>query len=173
MNEFRAKKASLVAQFNKYFSNSEYLFVVEYAGVDAENTLNLRARLKREANDTRMDVVKNTLSFIASRGTRYENIYNEKLSNQIGLIFTSNPVEVAKIIDDFSNKTSLKLVFYTNSLSKFDAESLKKLSQLPPLPVLRAQLLSTLCGSASSLLRVLNEPASAFTRVLDAYSKQS
>jgi large subunit ribosomal protein L10 len=53
----------------------------------------------------------------------------------------------------------------TNILS---AEEITALAELPPLPVLRAQLLSTLMAPANQLVRTLVEPSRQMAAVLQA-----
>ena len=47
-------------------------------------------------------------------------------------------------------------------------EELNALASLPPMDVLRAQLLGTLQSPASTFVRLLNEPASSLARILKA-----
>ncbi len=49
-------------------------------------------------------------------------------------------------------------------------EEIKTLAALPPLPVVQAQLLSTLMAPASQLARVLVEPARQVAAVLQAFA---
>jgi large subunit ribosomal protein L10 len=53
-----------------------------------------------------------------------------------------------------------------------DAEAVKMLADLPPLPVVRSQLLGTLLAPASKLVRTLAEPARQIASVVKAYSDQ-
>jgi large subunit ribosomal protein L10 len=46
----------------------------------------------------------------------------------------------------------------------------KALAELPPLPVVRAQLLGTILAPASKLVRTLAEPARQVAAVLKAYA---
>jgi large subunit ribosomal protein L10 len=48
----------------------------------------------------------------------------------------------------------------------------KSLADMPPLPVLRAQLLGVLLAPASKLVRTLAEPGRSIAGVLKAYSEQ-
>jgi large subunit ribosomal protein L10 len=49
----------------------------------------------------------------------------------------------------------------------------KSLSELPPLPVVRAQLLGTLQAPASKLVRTIAEPARSLAAVFKAYSEKA
>jgi large subunit ribosomal protein L10 len=50
------------------------------------------------------------------------------------------------------------------------ADDVKALAELPPLPVMRAQLMGTLLAPASRLARVLAEPARMVAAVVKAYA---
>ena len=51
---------------------------------------------------------------------------------------------------------------------KLSAEQVQAMADLPPLPVLQAQLLGLLNSPASKLVRTLNEPGASLARVLKA-----
>ena len=51
-------------------------------------------------------------------------------------------------------------------------EEINALASLPPMDILRAQLLGALQAPAQQLVRLLNEPASALARVLKAKEEQ-
>jgi large subunit ribosomal protein L10 len=53
-----------------------------------------------------------------------------------------------------------------------NTDELNVLASLPPMDVLRAHLLGTLVSPASTLVRLLNEPASGLARVLKAKGDQ-
>lgn len=51
------------------------------------------------------------------------------------------------------------------------ADAVKSLADMPPLPVLRAQLLGTLLAPAGKLVRTLAEPGRQIAAVVKAYSE--
>jgi len=54
-----------------------------------------------------------------------------------------------------------------------DAAQVKSLAELPPLPVVRAQLLGVLQAPAGKLVRTISEPARALAAVFRAYSEKA
>jgi large subunit ribosomal protein L10 len=54
-----------------------------------------------------------------------------------------------------------------------NANQVKALGDLPPLPVVRAQLLGVLQAPAGKLVRTLAEPARSLASVLRAYSEKT
>jgi large subunit ribosomal protein L10 len=49
----------------------------------------------------------------------------------------------------------------------------KSLAELPPLPVIRAQLLGTIQAPAGKLVRTINEPARSLASVFRAYADKA
>jgi len=78
---------------------------------------------------------------------------------------------IAKVMSEFA-RTSDFLKIKGGYLGKdlMSVEDVKSLAELPPLPVMRAQLLGTLMAPASQLARVLAEPARQVAAVLKAYA---
>ena len=52
------------------------------------------------------------------------------------------------------------------------ARQVKSLAELPPLPVMRAQLLGVISAPATKFVRTLAEPARSVAGVLKAYSEK-
>ena len=50
-----------------------------------------------------------------------------------------------------------------------NVKEIKALSDLPPLPVMRAKLLGTILAPASKLVRTINEPARSLAAVVQAH----
>ena len=78
---------------------------------------------------------------------------------------------MAKVIKDFA-RTSEFVKIKGGYLEKnlISAAEVMALADLPPLPVLRAQLLGTIMAPASKLVRTLAEPARQLAAVIKAYA---
>ena len=78
---------------------------------------------------------------------------------------------MAKIIADYA-KTSefVKVKGGYLGKSRMNAADVKSLAELPPLPVMRSQLLGVLSAPAGKLVRTLAEPARQVAAVLKAYA---
>ena len=70
-------------------------------------------------------------------------------------------IEFVKVKGGFMDKQAL------------NAAQVKSLADLPPLPVVRAQLLGVLQAPASKLVRTLAEPARQVAAVIKAYSDKN
>ena len=80
---------------------------------------------------------------------------------------------MAKIITDYA-RTSEFVKIKGGYLGRefMSADQVKALAELPPLPVMRAQLLGMLSAPASKLVRTLAEPARQVAAVLKAYAEK-
>jgi large subunit ribosomal protein L10 len=70
-------------------------------------------------------------------------------------------MEAVKLKGGFLDKQSL------------NSAQVKALADLPPLPVIRAQLLGVLQAPAGKLVRTIAEPARSLASVLRAYSEKA
>ena len=127
MNDNRKEKSEVICKFAEFYNENEYVFAVRYSGMNAEDMTNFRTALKKNAFGVKMVVAKNTLTSLASKDTKFKEICQDKLSGQVGLIFTNNPVEVAKVINSFLGNTKLEFVYFTDSKEKNELDQLKKL----------------------------------------------
>jgi large subunit ribosomal protein L10 len=81
---------------------------------------------------------------------------------------------VAKTMTDFARTVDvLKVKGGYLDNRPITAAGVKSLADLPPLPVVRAQLLGTLLAPASKLVRTLAEPGRQVAAVIKAYSEAS
>ncbi len=78
---------------------------------------------------------------------------------------------MAKVMKDYA-RTSEFVKIKGGYLEKkpISAAEVMALADLPPLPVLRAQLLGTIMAPASKLVRTLAEPARQLAAVIKAYA---
>ncbi len=78
---------------------------------------------------------------------------------------------MAKAMADFSKSVGfLKFKGGYLGANILSVEEIKTLAELPPLPVVQAQLLSTLLAPANQLVRTLVEPARQVAAVFQAYA---
>lgn len=167
----KQKKEELVSQYMAWISDSQAFILAEYVGLTVKDLDELRAKAREVGGE--FHIVKNTLSKVAfeKAGLEYpENTFTG--STAIALAFEDAP-GMAKIIADLSGESDfvkIKCGYLENEL--ISAEEIKALASLPPLPVLRAQLLGTIMAPATKLARTLSEPARQVAAVLSAYADQ-
>ena len=165
------KKKSLVQKINEIYIDSEYLFLIDYKGVDSETIYQLRASLRKF--DTKLFVLKNTLNKIALNNTNF-SVLSNKLKGQIAFVVTKDPVNIAKVLNGFCNsEKKVKFIACATNNVEYDHKYVKVIASLPSIDILRSKLLATLNSSGSNLLCLLNEPANSLVRIFDVYSKKN
>ncbi len=167
----KEKKEELVSQYEAWMGNSKALILTEYVGLSVKDLDDLRHRIREAGGE--FHIVKNTLTKLAleASGLRVPEDFLTG-STAIGFAFEDGPA-LAKAINEFA-KTSEVVKIKGGFLGQdaMTSQQVTALADLPPLPVMRAQLLGTLMAPASQLARVLAAPASQLAQVLKAYAEQ-
>lgn len=170
----RIKKEAMVEEIKEIFSTSAAGIVIDYKGLEANETVSLRKELQKVPS--KMKVVKNTLAKIAIKGTPFEEISDE-FSSTRALVFTeSEPVGQAKAITDFA-KTNERIQIKAGILvtdgktSVLDAAQLEALAKLPSKEELIAKLLFLLNAPVTQFVRTINEVPTSFVRALSAIAE--
>lgn len=165
----REKKEELVDQYVDWIDHSKALVLTEYVGLNMKQVDELRKKVRTAGGE--FHIVKNTLGKVAfdRAGLSLPSGYLEG-STAIAFAFEDAPA-MAKVITEFAKESdAVKIKGGYLGAAVIDAEAIKALADLPPLPVMRAQLLGTLMAPASKLVRVLAEPARQVAAVLKAYA---
>jgi large subunit ribosomal protein L10 len=160
--------SDLVAKLNA----SPFMIVVDYTGTTVTEFDELRGRLAEAGAGAH--VTKNSYAKRASATVEYPEGIAEFLTGQTALVTGDQDVcAAAKAIKD-QHKEKEKPVMRAGVLDGklLNTDELNILASLPPMDVLRAHLLGTLVSPASTLVRLLNEPASGLARVLKAKGDQ-
>lgn len=166
----KKQKENLVEQYIDWIERSEALFLTEYAGLTMKELDDLRQKARQTGGE--FHVVKNTLGKLAFEKFGIP-IQDEQLVGTTAIAFAfEDPAAMAKSISDFeSNSDSLKIKSGYLERNLLDANDIKALAELPPMPVIQSQILGALLAPASKLARLLNEPARQITTVLKAYAE--
>jgi large subunit ribosomal protein L10 len=163
----RPEKANIVADLSEKLNRSPFLLVTDYQRMKVDQFGELRNRLAPAGAEVR--VVKNSFLKRAMADSGMPDLA-EQLTGQTAIVLGENDVApVAKILKLFAKEfkiAALKIgVVDKEVLSTSDVEAL---AELPSREILLSQLLGLLLAPATRLVRVLNEPASAFARLLKA-----
>jgi len=161
----RPEKASIVSDLAEKLNRSPFLLVTDYQHMKVDQFGELRNRLAPAGAEVR--VVKNSFLKRAMADSGMPDV-GDKLTGQTAIVMGENDVApVAKILKLFAAEfkiATLKIGVVDKAvLSTSDVEAL---AELPAREILLAQLLGLLLAPATRLVRVLNEPASAFARLL-------
>ena len=168
----RPEKASIVSDLSEKLNRSPFLLVTDYQRMKVDQFGELRNRLAPAGAEVR--VVKNSFLKRAMADSGMPDV-GDKLTGQTAIVMGEKDVApVAKILKLFAAEfkiATLKIGVVDKAvLSTADVEAL---AELPPREILLAQLLGLLLAPATRLVRVLNEPASAFARLLKAKGEKA
>jgi large subunit ribosomal protein L10 len=163
----RPEKASIVSDLSEKLNRSPFLLVTDYKQMKVAQFGELRNRLAPAGAEVR--VVKNSFLKRAMADSGMPDV-GDKLTGQTAIVLGEKDVApVAKILKMFAAEfkiAALKIgVIDKAVISTSDVEAL---AELPAREILLAQLLGLFQAPATRLVRVLNEPAAAFARLLAA-----
>lgn len=167
----RPEKASIVSDLSEKLNRSPFLLVTDYQRMKVDQFGELRNRLAPAGAEVR--VVKNSFLKRAMADSGMPDV-GDQLTGQTAIVMGENDVApVAKILKMFAAEfkiATLKVGVVDKAvLSTKDVEAL---AELPSREILLSQLLGLLLMPATRLVRVLNEPASAFARLLAAKAEK-
>ncbi|MEA3349456.1 MAG: 50S ribosomal protein L10 [Chloroflexota bacterium] len=167
----KKKKEELVAQYNQWVLENNALILTHYKGISVNDLEELR-RDTREIG-AGFHIIKNTLMKIAFEEASLDFDDNQFTNDTAFGFAAENMPSLAKTIVEFAEDSDFIefKVGYLNG-ERISAGKIKALAKVPPLPILRAQLLSTLLAPATKLVRTLSEPGRQIAGVLKAYSEQ-
>ncbi|MBI5959418.1 MAG: 50S ribosomal protein L10 [Chloroflexi bacterium] len=163
----KQRKQELIDEYVELLGRTKGLVITEYRGMTMKQLSELRRKLRE--NNAGLVVTKNTLFKIALR--------------QVGMSAPENlftgPVAVALAYDDLS-KTIKTVLEYTKDTelfvakggvvgtSAFAGKDLEAISNLPPINVLRAQLVGMVTMPLTQFLGLLEEPGRQVVAVIQA-----
>ncbi|MEW5827576.1 MAG: 50S ribosomal protein L10 [Chloroflexota bacterium] len=167
----KQRKNEVLEQYSEWLDKSQAVILVEYTGATMKNLDAIRARIRESGGE--FHVIKNTLArrAFATRGLEAPESF---LVNSTAASFAfTDPAATAKALSEATKGLeALKVKGGFMDKRLLDADQVKALSELPPLPVVRGQLLGVLLAPASKLVRTLSEPGRQVAAVLKAYADQ-
>jgi large subunit ribosomal protein L10 len=168
----KERKEEVLTQYTDWLKKSQAVVLVEYTGVKMKDLDNIRAKIRETGGE--FHVVKNTLvrRALADNGMEVPQDYLVK-STAVSFAFT-DPASTAKALSDAMKGNEFVKVkggFMSGQL--LDASQVKALAEMPPLPVVRAQLLGVLQAPAGKLVRTIAEPARGLAAVIKAFTEKA
>lgn len=167
----KKEKGDMTARYEKWLSDSQAMFVLDYASMTMKEVDAFRAKARENGNE--IHLVKNTIFTRALQTQGYSVPEFFEGTSLVGFAF-NDPPALAKNFTDFI-KGSETRVIKGGFLGKevISDKQVKALADLPPLPVMRATLLGVIQAPASKLVRTLAEPARSMAAVVKAYSEKA
>lgn len=168
----RQRKEEMLAQYQDWLKRSQAVILVEYTGANMKELDAIRAKIRESGGE--FHVLKNTLArraFSELGATLPADLLGQ--STAASFAFT-DPVTTAKALAEATKGSAfIKVKGGFMNGQVLDVAQVKALAELPPLPVVRSQLLGVLQAPAGKLVRTLAEPARALAYVVRAYSEKA
>ena len=163
----RPEKAYLIEEASNHLAKSNYFFLTDYQGINAEETTELRKNLADRGAE--FHVIKNSSLKLATKDKDISEI-STHLSGHTAIVVGGDDASgVAKALGEYFKKTK-KVTVKAGALGDrlLDASEIKQLAKLPGLESLRAQLLSLVSSPSTQLVSLLSAPSRGFVTVLKA-----
>jgi large subunit ribosomal protein L10 len=164
----KEEKATMMAQYQNWVARSQAVFMLEYNKMAQKDIDALRAKAREVGGE--LHIVKNTLFSIVLDNLGYEHGKLLEKPTLVGFAFGDAPA-FAKIVNDTAKSDIFKVKGGVLDKKAINPAQVKALADLPPLPVVRAQLLGVLQAPAAKLVRTLAEPGRSIAGVIKAYSE--
>ena len=154
-----SEKQAIVADLTNKLQNAAAGVLVDYKGITVAEDTALRAELRK--NNVEYAVVKNTLLQFAVNNCGMNEL-DSLLNGATALaICHDDPVAPARVVHDFAKKIDgrfeIKGGFMDGKAMPLD--EVLALANIPPLPILQAQVLGTMLAPISGLACVLKQIA--------------
>jgi large subunit ribosomal protein L10 len=168
----KQKKNEVLDQYKGWLNDSQAVILVEYTGTNVKDMESIRAKVRE--SDGEFHVVKNTLIKLALEANGYA-IPEGLLENSTAAMFAfSDPAGTAKALSEAAKGLeAIKVKGGYMGTELLDVAQVTALANLPPLPVVRGQLLGVLQAPAGKLVRTIAEPARSLASVFRAYSEEA
>lgn len=168
----RERKEQVLAMYSEWLKKSQAVILVEYTGLKMKDLDNIRAKIRETGGE--FHVLKNTLArrAFAEHGM---NLPAEFLVKSTAVSFAfADPASTAKALNDATKGSEfVKVKGGFMSGQVLSAAQVKALADMPPLPVVRAQLLGVLQAPAGKLVRTIAEPARGLAAVIKAFAEKA
>jgi large subunit ribosomal protein L10 len=168
----KERKEEVLAMYADWMKKSQAVILVEYTGVSMKALDGIRAKIRESGGE--FHVVKNTLArrVFADQGMTIPQEYLVK-STAVSFAF-SDPASTAKALTEATKGNEfVKVKGGFMAGQALSAAQVKALADMPPLPVVRAQLLGVLQAPAGKLVRTIAEPARGLAAVIKAFSEKA
>jgi large subunit ribosomal protein L10 len=168
----RERKEEVLATYSEWVKKSQAVILVEYTGARMKALDGIRSKIRESGGE--FHVLKNTLArrVFAEHGMTLPQDYLVK-STAVSFAFT-DPASMAKALTEATKGNEfIKVKGGFMSGQALNAAQVKALADMPPLPVVRAQLLGMLQAPAGKLVRTIAEPARGLAAVVKAFSEKA
>ncbi len=166
----KERKNELITHYSEWVSRSKALVLTQYVGMTMKDIDALRAKVRENGGE--FHIIKNTLAKKAFEQAGL-TVNTEQLEGSTAVIFafTDAPATAKAITDFVKGSEFLKIKGGYLEKQALTPAGVRALADLPPLPVVRAQLLGTLLAPAGRIVRTLAEPGRMIAAVIKAHAE--
>jgi large subunit ribosomal protein L10 len=169
----KSDKERVVAELTERLRTSDTLLVADYRGLTNAQIDELRIKLVSAG--ARFTVVKNTLTRRAAEAAGADALL-ALLEGPTAIAFLEadgDPVAVAKALGDVSRETNvLELRGGIMQGASITAEQVAELAKLPPVDVLRGQVIGAITAPLMTIVGLFNAPLQDLVGLIDARIEQ-
>ncbi len=163
----RIEKQLLTKEYRARLDAAPFFIVVDYRGLTVPHFAELRRRLAKAG--AQVHVVKNSIFRVAAREAGVGDLAGS-LSGQLAVATGARDISTAaKVLKTFQaefEKPKIRFGYLGNQ--RLETAELQVLADLPPLEVLRGNLLGVLQAPATKLACLINTPATQIAQVIKA-----
>jgi large subunit ribosomal protein L10 len=167
----RERKQELVQAYREWLEGSSGLVLTSYAGMSVRALDDLRRKVREAGGE--YHVIKNRLMALAMRQAGME-VPAEALEGTTAIGFAGEdvPAVLKAIVETARQAEVFKVKAAVLEGRIYEARQVERLAELPPLPVMRAQLLGLLQTPATRVAGALAGSVRQMVNVVTAYSEK-
>ena len=168
----KERKEEVLTAYTDWMKRSQAVILVEYTGVKMKDLDNIRNKIRESGGE--FHVVKNTLARRAFSDSGM-TLPDDLLVKSTAVLFAfTDPASTAKALKDASKGNEfVKEKGGFMSGQALNTSQVTALADMPPLPVIRAQLLGMLQAPAGKLARTVAEPSRGLAAVVKAFAEKA
>ena len=168
----REQKEKQVQELKGALERSKAGFLVRFQGLNVEQMTKIRKDLKTKGQ-AEMKVFRNTLVYRSLEPSAQKH-FSSSLKQPNAFVFAfEDPCKTAKVLSDHAEETQiLKIIAGRMENQNLTLQEIQALAKLPPIDVLKAQLLSVLQAPMSQLLNVFSAVPKGMLQAMSAYKNQ-
>lgn len=165
----RSDKERVVEELAERLREAESLLVVDYRGLTNAQLADVRSKLREHG--ARLTVVKNSLTRRAAEAAGAEQVL-ALLEGPTAIAFLQtggDPVAVAKALSETAKDTKvLSLRGGVLEGKQLDQADVEQLAKLPPIDVLKGQLVGVILAPLTQVVALMNAPLRDLVGLIDA-----
>jgi len=169
----RPEKERTVEELAERLRSAQAILVADYRGLAMTELDRIRGEMLQ--NGARLSVVKNTLTRRAAEAAGAEGLLDLLVGPSAIAFIESDgdPVAVAKVMSEAARTTNILVIKGGLLEGKMIGEAdVRNLATLPPLDVLRGQVLAAIVAPLTALVSLVSAPLRDLVGLLDARAEQ-